>query len=65
MTHSINAFYYNSLCYKVILIVLNRADKIPAALYTSYTESCQRETYRRKEGASSHQFSIFDDFSVN
>lgn len=29
---------------------LRKADKIPAALYTSYTESCQRETYRRKEG---------------
>ncbi|XP_059402150.1 Fanconi anemia group A protein [Carassius carassius] len=29
---------------------LRKADKIPAALYTSYTESCQRETYRQKEG---------------
>ncbi|XP_052400436.1 Fanconi anemia group A protein isoform X2 [Carassius gibelio] len=29
---------------------LRKADKIPAALYTSYTGSCQRETYRQKEG---------------
>ncbi|XP_058622939.1 Fanconi anemia group A protein [Onychostoma macrolepis] len=29
---------------------LRKADKIPAALYTSYTESCQRGTYRPKEG---------------
>ncbi|XP_043090431.1 Fanconi anemia group A protein [Puntigrus tetrazona] len=27
---------------------LRKADKIPAALYTSYTESCQRETCREK-----------------
>ncbi|XP_073687543.1 Fanconi anemia group A protein isoform X2 [Garra rufa] len=29
---------------------LRKADKIPAGLYTSYTESCQRETHRWKEG---------------
>uniref|UniRef100_A0A9J7XXZ4 Fanconi anemia group A protein n=2 Tax=Cyprinus carpio carpio TaxID=630221 RepID=A0A9J7XXZ4_CYPCA len=29
---------------------LRKADKIPGSLYTSYTESCQRETYRQKEG---------------
>ncbi|KAL1247084.1 hypothetical protein QQF64_022460 [Cirrhinus molitorella] len=29
---------------------LRKADKIPAGLYTSYTESCQRETFRQKEG---------------
>ncbi|XP_067235489.1 Fanconi anemia group A protein isoform X2 [Chanodichthys erythropterus] len=29
---------------------LRKADKIPAALYTSYTDSCQRETYRQKQG---------------
>ncbi|XDV52330.1 hypothetical protein PO909_021069, partial [Leuciscus waleckii] len=29
---------------------LRKADKIPAALYTSYTHSCQRETHRQKQG---------------
>ncbi|XP_073724435.1 Fanconi anemia group A protein isoform X2 [Misgurnus anguillicaudatus] len=30
---------------------LRKADKIPAALYTSYRESCQRETRTQQEGA--------------
>ncbi|XP_016107865.1 Fanconi anemia group A protein isoform X2 [Sinocyclocheilus grahami] len=34
----------------VFIEALRKADKIPAALYTSYTESCRRETYRQKEG---------------
>ncbi|XP_050960714.1 Fanconi anemia group A protein isoform X2 [Labeo rohita] len=29
---------------------LRKADKIPGGLYTSYTESCQRETNRLKQG---------------
>ncbi|XP_067292024.1 Fanconi anemia group A protein [Pseudorasbora parva] len=29
---------------------LRKADKIPAGLYASYTDSCQRETYRQKQG---------------
>ncbi|XP_039526182.1 Fanconi anemia group A protein isoform X2 [Pimephales promelas] len=29
---------------------LRKVDKIPAALYTSYTHSCQRETHRQKRG---------------
>ncbi|XP_051739050.1 Fanconi anemia group A protein isoform X2 [Ctenopharyngodon idella] len=34
----------------IFIEALRKADKIPAALYTSYTDSCERETYRQKQG---------------
>ncbi|XP_051975128.1 Fanconi anemia group A protein [Xyrauchen texanus] len=48
---------------------LRKADKIPAALYTSYTESCQRETERQQKGLcesveveEDHQMVLQDQF---
>ncbi|ROL44838.1 Fanconi anemia group A protein [Anabarilius grahami] len=46
---------------------LRKADKIPAALYTSYTDSCQRETYRQKQGVGEsseddHQMILHEQF---